>query len=102
MDTISRALGIIALQSRLLAAPLSPRTISLDARSRSSDCAVETPLVDPVPQPLDDAPLILPAPDLVTFEDSWILDKDISLPCAAMADIATECLFILETIVTWS
>ena len=35
-----------------------------------------------------------PAPELVTFEDSWVLEKDISLPRAAMTDIATECFYI--------
>ena len=48
LDTINRALGIIELQSRLLAAPLPPRTISLDARLPSSDCALETLLMDPI------------------------------------------------------
>jgi len=56
LDTINRALGIIEMQSRSMAAPLPPRTISLAALLPSSKCALETPLVDPVSLPLDDAP----------------------------------------------
>ena len=72
LDTINRALGIIEIQSRLLAAPLPPRTISLDGPLPSSECALETLLVDPVSLPLNDAPFTLseticmpPAPLLV-------------------------------------
>ena len=68
METINRALGIIELQSRLLAAPLPPRPISLDALLPSSGCAVETLLVA--------AEAFPPAPELVTFEDSRIFEKD--------------------------
>ena len=102
LDTINRALGIIALQSRLLTAPLPPRTISLDSMLPSSECAVETPLVDPVSQPPDDAPIIATedAPttlELTTLEDSCTHEKDISLPRAATTGTAIESFFIGDT-----
>ena len=102
LDTVNRALGIIALQSRLLTAPLPPRTISLESMLPSSECAVETLLVDPVSQPPDDAPITATedAPtilEMTTLEDSCIHEKDISLPHAATTGIAIESFFIGDT-----
>ena len=43
----------------MLAVPLPPRPISLDALLPSSECALETLLGDPVSSPLNDAPFTL-------------------------------------------
>ena len=86
-DTINKALGIIAMQSRMLATPLPPRTISLETLLPYDEHAVETLLEDPVSQPHEDAPFSItvdssPLLELITLEDSLIPEKDISLTCA--------------------